>query len=124
MSSPHKIVAIIDDEPEMRTAMAAIVSAFGYGAQTFDSAETFLVHASTCEAFCLLVDIQLGGISGVELAHRLAAKELKFPIFFMTGCDDPAIESQAAAAGGLAFFHKPFPAKMLIDAINKAAGTT
>ena len=96
------------------------MSAYGYGTQTFDSAETFLVSASTCRASCLLVDIQLGDLSGVELARQLAADGFKFPIIFMTGLDDATIESQAVAAGGIAFLRKPFPAKMLIDAIKKA----
>jgi FixJ family two-component response regulator len=121
MSSLQKIIAVIDDDPEMRASMAMLVSAYGYNVETFDSAETFLTYASMCRAICLLVDIQLGGISGVELAHQLAAEGLKFPIIFMTGDGDAAIERQAAAAGGIAFLRKPFPATTLIDAIKKAA---
>jgi FixJ family two-component response regulator len=120
MSNQEEIVAVVDDDPEMRASMATLVSAFGYSAETFDSAETFLACASTCKAICLLVDIQLGGISGVELARQLAANGLKFPIIFVTGLDDAMIESEAAAAGGVAFLRKPFPAKMLIDAVKKA----
>jgi FixJ family two-component response regulator len=120
MSNSQEIVAVIDDDPEMRAAMRTLVSAYGYGAHTFDSAETFLACASTCRASCLLVDIQLGELSGVELARQLAADGFKFPIIFMTGCDDATIESQAIAAGGIAFLRKPFPAKMLIDAIKRA----
>ena len=100
--------------------MATLVSASGYGAHTFDSAETFLACTSTCRASCLLVDIQLGELSGVELARQLATDGFKFPIIFMTGCDDATIESQATAAGGIAFLRKPFPAKMLIDVIQRA----
>jgi FixJ family two-component response regulator len=122
MSSLQKIIAVIDDDPEMRASMAMLVSAYGYNVETFDSAETFLTYASMCRAICLLVDIQLAGISGVELAHQLAAEGLKFPIIFMTGDGDAAIERQVAAAGGIAFLRKPFPATTLIDAIKKAAG--
>ena len=121
MSNQKKIVAVVDDDPEMRAAMATLVSAYGYSVETFDSAETFLTCASTCKAICLLVDIQLGNISGIELAHQLASDGLKFPIIFMTGLDDTMIEGEAAAAGGIAFLRKPFPAKMLIDAVKKAA---
>ena len=122
MSNLQKIIAVIDDDPEMRASMAMLVSAYGYNVETFDSAETFLTCASMCRAICLLVDIQLGGISGVELAHQLAAEGLKFPIIFMTGGGDAAIERQAVAAGGIAFLRKPFLATTLIDAIKKAAG--
>jgi FixJ family two-component response regulator len=120
MSEMKKIVAVIDDDPEIRAAMARLLLAFGYSAETFDSAETFLTRASTFRASCLLVDIQLGGLSGVELARQLAADGFKFPIIFMTGCDNATIKSQAIAAGGIAFLRKPFPPKMLIDSIKKA----
>jgi len=122
MSNQVKIVAVVDDDPEMRAAMASLLSSFGYGAETFDSAETFLICASTCKAVCLIVEIELGDISGVELAHQLAADGFKHPIIFMTGLDDGQIQTQAAAAGGIAFLRKPFPATMLIDAIKKAVG--
>jgi FixJ family two-component response regulator len=120
MSNLQKIIAVIDDDPEMRASIASLLSAYEYAVNTFDSAETFLACASTCRAICLLVDIQLGGISGVELARQLAADGLKFPIIFMTGCGDALIERQAIAAGGIAFLCKPFTETTLIDAIQKA----
>ena len=122
MSNEKTIVGIVDDDPEIRIAMARLLSVFGYGAETFDSAETFLVCASTSKVTCLLLDIQLGDISGIELAHQLAADGFKFPIIFMTGLNDVVIRSQGAAAGGIAFLHKPFPAKELIDAIKSVIG--
>jgi FixJ family two-component response regulator len=122
MSDLHKTVAVIDDDPEIRAAMATIISAYGYDVETFDSAETFLTCVSTCKATCLLVDIQLRDISGVKLAHQLAANSFKFPIIFMTGCDNPMVESQAVAAGGIAFLRKPFSARILIDAIKTTIG--
>jgi CheY-like chemotaxis protein len=78
-SSPKKIVAIVDDDPEMREATAALLSAFGYGTETFDSAEAFLIAAATSQASCIVTDIQLGDISGVELVHQLKADGYKFP---------------------------------------------
>ena len=122
MPDSHKIIAVVDDDPEMRASMASLLSAYGYCPETFDSAETFLTCASTSKATCLVVDIQLGDISGVELAHQLLADGFTYPIIFMTGLDDEVIRRQAIAAGGVAFLRKPFPAKMLFDAIKKAAG--
>jgi FixJ family two-component response regulator len=122
MSNEKMIVGIVDDDPETRIAMARLLSALGYGAETFDSAETFLLCASTSKATCLLLDIQLGDISGIELARQLATNGFKFPIIFMTGLNDEVIRSQAADAGGIAYLHKPFPAKMLMDAIKLAIG--
>jgi FixJ family two-component response regulator len=122
MTNGQKIVAVVDDDPEMRAAMASLLSSYGYRAETFDSAETFLTCASTSKAMCLVVDIQLGDISGVELAHQLVADGYAYPIIFMTGLDDELIRKQADAAGGVAFLHKPFPARMLFAAIEKALG--
>jgi FixJ family two-component response regulator len=121
MSDLQEIVAVIDDDPEMRSMMWRL-AAYGYRAETYDSAETFLTCASTCNAICLLVDIQLGDISGVELAHQLAADRLKFQIVFMSGLVDRMIEREAVAVGGIACLRKPVAEKMLIDAIKKAVG--
>ena len=122
MTNDQKIVAVVDDDPEMRAAMASLLSSYGYRAETFDSAETFLTCASTSKATCLVVDIQLGDISGVELANQLVADGYTYAIIFMTGFDDELIRKQADAAGGVAFLHEPFPARMLFDAIEKALG--
>jgi FixJ family two-component response regulator len=121
-SLPKKIVAIVDDDPEMREATAALLSAFGYGTETFNSAEAFLIAAATSQASCLVTDIQLGDISGVELAHQLKADGYKYPTIFITALDDEWIRSKVAAAGGIALLTKPFPSKALIEAIVKAVG--
>jgi FixJ family two-component response regulator len=121
MKNGKMTVAVIDDDPEMRASMANLLCSAGYHPETFDSAETFLTCASTSKATCLVVDIQLGDISGVELAHQLAADGFTYPIIFMTGLDDEMVRTQALAAGGVAFLRKPFPAKLLFEAIEQAA---
>ena len=68
------------------------------------------------------MDIELGDISGIELAHQLVAEGFTYPIIFMTGLDDEVIRGQATEAGGLAFLRKPFPAKLLFEALEKAVG--
>jgi FixJ family two-component response regulator len=120
MSDSQKTVAVVDDDPEMRASLAALLAAVGYRAETYDSAETFLTCASTCKACCLVIDINLGDITGVELAHQLCADGLKWPIIFMSGLDDAAIKIQASAVNPIAFLQKPFRANDLIDAIKKA----
>jgi FixJ family two-component response regulator len=82
-------------------------------------------HSSTPlprQATCLVVDIQLGDISGVELARQLAADSFKYPIIFMTALDDERIRSQAEAVGAVAYLGKPFLPNLLIEAIAKAIG--
>jgi FixJ family two-component response regulator len=120
MSNQHTSVVVVDDDPEVRASIKTLLSSYGYCVETFDSAEAFLIRAPTCRAICLVVDIDLRDISGVELAHELAAEGFKFPIIFMTGHDDPVIKRNALAAGGIALLHKPFLAMSLIDAIDKA----
>src|SRR5262249_39384413 len=121
MVNGKKTLAVVVDDPEMPAAMASLLSAAGYCPETFDSAETFLTCVSTCKATCLVVDIELGDISGIELAHQLAADSFSYPIIFITGLDDEVIQSQAASAGAVAFLRKPIPAKLLFEAIQKTA---
>jgi DNA-binding NtrC family response regulator len=86
-------VAIIDDDPGMLSATASLLSAFGYGTETFGSGEEFLNVAATSAATCLLVDIKVGRISGLDLVRRLAAAGFKLPVIFMTGGADEAIRA-------------------------------
>lgn len=102
--------------------MATLLSAFGYIIYTFNSAEAFLSVAATSKAKCLVIDIQLGDISGVELARQLADSDFKFPIIFMTALDDEAILSQAEQLGCVAYLRKPFGADLLIEAVVRAIG--
>lgn len=122
MSKLQNTIAVIDDDRELCEAMRRLLSANGYNTETFGSAEAFLLCASTCRAICLLVDIQLGDVSGVELVRQLAADGFKFPVIFMTGNADTLVERQAFAAGCVAFLSKPFPTTTLIEAIERAIG--
>ena len=101
---------------------AAAVPIYQTAAYTFDSAEAFLGTAAGNNADCLVLDIQLGDMSGVILARRLAETGLKFPIIFMTAVDDPEIRSQVAQLGCITCLRKPFSADLLIEAIVKAIG--
>jgi FixJ family two-component response regulator len=121
-SSKQKIVAVIDDDPSIRASLAKLLSSRGYGTEMFDSAEAFLNAAATSKASCLVIDIHLGDISGLELARQLAADGFKYPVIFMTGLTNEIFRDQAAAADAIAFLTKPFPARFLIEAIEKAIG--
>jgi FixJ family two-component response regulator len=123
MPSQQTTVAIIDDDPGMRSATASLLSAFGYGTETFGSGEEFLNAAATSAATCLVVDIKLGNISGLDLVRQLAAAGIKLPVIFMTGCADEAIRSQATQLGCcIAYLKKPFAANLLIEGIIRAIG--
>lgn len=119
-SDMNTIVAVIDDDEGLRESVEHLLSLCGYGTECFGSAEEFLSSAATSKAVCLVVDIQLGDISGLELARQLLADGYRYPIIFMTGLTDENIRSQAEAVGGKGFLNKPFPAKMLLDAVKAA----
>jgi FixJ family two-component response regulator len=122
MAMQRTTVAVVDDDFLMRKATAILLSALGYCTELFASAEEFLDAAMRSEASCLVVDIQLGDISGVELGRQLTANGFKFPIIFMTASDDAAIRNSAMQLGCVAYLRKPFPADELIDAIVRAIG--
>ena len=102
--------------------MATLLSAFGYVTYTFNSAEAFLSVAATSKAKCLVVDVELGDISGVELARQLADANFKFPIIFTTSLDDEENLRQAEQLGCVAYLRKPLGADLLIEAIVRAIG--
>jgi FixJ family two-component response regulator len=122
MSIQNAIVAVVDDDARTRRAMRRLLYAFGYTTCSFDSAEAFLRTAAGSKANCLVVDIQLGEVSGIELARRLSKGGFKFPIIFMTAVDNPAILGQVSQLGCIACLRKPFSADQLIEAIVKALG--
>src|SRR5262249_41356504 len=96
-STPKRIIAIIEDDSRMRTSVARLLEAFGFGTETFESAEAFLRASSN--ACCLLVDINLDKMNGIELALNLGGRGIKYPIIFMTGRDSDSVRRQAVNAG-------------------------
>jgi len=120
VTSAPPVIAIIDDDPDVLEGLDLTLSSCGYRPALFASAEEFLSAAPTSHAACLVVDIQLGGISGVELGRQLSAKGFTFPMIFMTGSRDELHRRQATELGCAAFLLKPFSADRLIEAVAKA----
>ena len=119
MVEQQSVIAVVDDDSAMRQALQQLLSSYGYRTELYSSAGDFLDAAIKSEAACLLVDIQLGDISGIELGRHLTAAGFKFPIIFMTGSSDQVIRRQAIDFGCIAYFQKPFGANELIDAIRQ-----
>jgi FixJ family two-component response regulator len=113
-----RTIAVVDDDSSMLQGIDRLLSALGFHVQTFVSAESFLQDATKSEADCLLLDIQLGGISGIELQRQLLSAGQALPVIFMTAMDSEATRQEALGVGCIAYLRKPFPAKALIDAIN------
>ena len=120
MTRQSGLIAVVDDDPDMRCVVKDLLLQYGFQAEVFASAEDFLATASTCRASCLIIDIQLGAMSGIELAHQLAIFGLDVPVIFMTGSLSMTIQKKAIEAGCVAYLQKPFPAKELMRAVKKA----
>jgi FixJ family two-component response regulator len=104
----------------MLQGLSRLLSAHGFRVVRYTSAEAFLDNVAECEAACLVVDIHLGGISGIDLKRRLTSSGSDFPVIFMTAADSEATRQAAAETGGVAYLRKPFSAQLLVDAINRA----
>jgi FixJ family two-component response regulator len=114
-------IAVVEDDPSMLQSLSRLLSAHGFQVVKFASAESFLDNVAQCEAACLVVDIHLGGISGIDLKRRLTSSGSDFPVVFMTAADNEATRQEAVDAGCVAYLRKPFLARLLIDAINQVA---
>jgi FixJ family two-component response regulator len=121
MLKRRKTVAVVDDDPSMLRATENLLDAYGYATVVFASAEEFLDRGAAIRVDYLLLDIHLGGMSGIELRHQLKDSGSTLPVIFMTALDDETIRGEALKAGCIAFLRKPFQARQLIDAIKKSA---
>jgi FixJ family two-component response regulator len=117
---PQKVVAIVDDDPGMQVSLCNLLVAHGYKTSVFASAEDWLDRGVAVRADCMLLDIHLGGISGIELQRRLKSSGSTLPVIFITARDDEATRARALEAGCVSFLYKPFRATQLIDAIESA----
>jgi FixJ family two-component response regulator len=121
MAAQRTVVIVVDDNPAFLESVVRLLSVHGFNVRTFVSAEALLDSDFARTATCMLFDIHLGGISGIELRRRLAAAGSDCPVIFMTAIDDDATRSEAMAAGCVAYLKKPFAPQLLLDAIAKAA---
>lgn len=111
---------MIDDDPSMLRSVERLLNANGFVTEGYSSAEAFLNHAQTSVLRCIVLDIHLGGMSGIELWYRLKHAGINLPVIFITAVDDETLEREALNAGCIAYLHKPFPAESLVAAINSA----
>ncbi|AGA91064.1 response regulator [Thioflavicoccus mobilis 8321] len=113
------IVFVVDDDEAMRTSLKWLIESVGLRVHTFGSAEEFLAAYYPGRAGCLLVDVRMPGMSGLELQARLAKSELCLPVIIITGHGDVAMAVRAMKAGALDFIEKPFNDEALIGAIRR-----
>jgi len=123
MATQPEIIAVVDDDPGLRRALGRLLSAFGYRTEVFGSAQEFLLAAPNSKRACVLVDVNLGDTSGLDLVRQLFVSGFKFPVIFISGVEDETIERRAMELGCVAFLRKPIPADRLIEAVKKATGS-
>jgi FixJ family two-component response regulator len=120
MSLQEPIVFAIDDDASMREALARLFRSVGMRAQIFASAQDFLMFKRPDAPACLVLDVRMPGLSGLDLQSELAAADLTIPIIFITGHGDIPMSVQAMKAGAVEFLTKPFRDQALLDAIHQA----
>ena len=120
--SSHSLISIVDDDESIRTAMSSLVRSLGFAACVFASAEEFLASPRLNETSCLVADVQMPGMSGLDLQRELATRDRRMPIIFITAYPEERIRRRAEAAGAVAFFSKPVDGGALIRCLDAVLG--
>lgn len=115
-------IAVVDDDESLCRSFGRLLRTAGFQPVTYSSAEAFLEDTKRPRFDCLVLDLQLAGISGVELRRRLTAVKDPTPVIYITAHDDPEMRSQALATGCAGFFQKTDPGELVLEAIRRAAG--
>lgn len=115
-----KIVAIVDDDESVRSALEGLMKAVGIRAQAFASGEEFLNSGQHHHTACLIADIRMPGMSGLDLQSRLNFERCRIPTIFITGHGDATMRLQALRAGAVEFLAKPFNDDVLLEHVRAA----
>jgi FixJ family two-component response regulator len=115
-----RFVAIVDDDDLMRGALQGLLKSAGLQARTFESAEAFLQSGEQHHSACLIADIRMPGMSGLELQARLNDEQVNIPTIFITAHGDSRMRMQALRAGAVEFLAKPFDDEVLLDSVRAA----
>jgi len=116
------LIAVVDDDELVRDALQRLLKAAGLGAVSFGSAEDLLKSGQLPDIACLIVDIRMPGMSGLELQAKLKAERCRIPIIFITAHGDAKMRTQAMRDGAVKFLAKPFDNTVLLEAVHAALG--
>ena len=114
------LISIVDDDNVVRRALESLVMSLGFRACAFPSAEAFLQSAQLGETSCLISDVQMPGISGVQLQNRLTDLGLSIPTIFITAYPDDSVRTRVLGSGAVCFLLKPFDPQSLIECLDDA----
>jgi FixJ family two-component response regulator len=111
-------ISVVDDDESTRKSTTLLIESFGFRAAGFESAESLLRSGQLGETLCLIVDVRMPGMNGLQLQRHLASSGYKFPIVFITAYDNKESRQQALQAGAVAFLSKPFDDELLLETIR------
>jgi FixJ family two-component response regulator len=120
MAGQEHTIGVADDEPGLRQALARLLRSHGYVPEVFESAAEVMRAATTSKAACLLLDLQFGETSGLDLARQLHEAGVALPIIFMSASDDDVLRQECIDFGCAGYLRKPFFEQQLLDAIVQA----
>lgn len=115
-----QLISIIDDDASLRTALVGLVRSLGYRAESYESAESFLNAPASSGSACIVTDIQMPGLSGIDLKDQLVARGIAAPVIMITARAEAALHEKAKASGALCVLQKPFAAEALIGCLERA----
>src|SRR5882762_4424878 len=116
----NRVVAIVDDDAAVRVALEGLLRSAGLTARAFESAETFIESGQQSQVACLIADIRMPGMSGLDLQAKLNAEKCRVPIIFITAHGDAQMRMQALRAGAVEFLAKPFDDEALLESVRAA----
>jgi FixJ family two-component response regulator len=117
------LVSVVDDDESVRESLPDLLRELGFAAQAFESGETFLASGILGETQCLVLDIAMPGVSGLDVQRELKARRIQIPIVFITARKDESVRERVLEEGAAAYLLKPFSETALLQALRSALGT-
>jgi CheY-like chemotaxis protein len=123
VSATNARIAVVDDDESVRRATWRLLRAAGFEVETYSSGAEFLDAVKHCRPGCVIVDLHMPGMSGLEVQSMLALSGLEIPVLFITAYDDPGARDRAVQAGAVRYLRKPFSEEALLEAIDSAVSS-
>ena len=120
MLQKNAVISVVDDDESIRKSVKRLLGSMGFAVKTYPSAQEFLHQGPLPDYGCVIVDVRMPEINGLDLQKRLSESGVLLPVIFMTAYEDHNVRSQAMEAGALAFLQKPFDDQLMVDAISCA----
>lgn len=119
-----RVICIVDDDSSLRRSLRNLLTSVGFHVEAFDSAEAFLQSADEVRIGCMVLDVRMAGMNGLDLLRRLTASGSQIPVIMLTAHGDDETRRQSLEAGAAAFLQKPVRPPVLLEAVRTALGST